>query len=392
MAVVGAPVPRRLRRPALAVALAAALLATLTAGSCAPASSAQPQQTPHDDVSYEDIPTVNPSDDPHNRENVLPVPKGTSPRGVEFADPDTGYALFTSCVAGQACVVGLALTLDGGGSWVARDLPFNDAIDVDMHVGRGNVLIIKAAPDGYYVSRDTGRTFDKRPLTPPPAELQLAEPQYSVGCQDLAASGCPDVQPWVIGDDGTRRSLPSRPSGVHRFTGLTAAADGTLWLTAQADAIASPEPGATISVWSSADHGKTWQPQGTAHAIDPTTTVRPVVRPDGGDVWLVGARFAARRQPGSSSWVEATAMREVAEVFSAEVLPGGAVLIASNQGVWTVDTGQRVRDPGARLIFRLRRLDATTILGYPAQQSGDVWLCTVHDKSCEWTHVAVSAR
>ena len=85
-------------------------------------------------------------------------------------------------------------------------------------------------------------------------------------------------------------------------------------------------------------------------------------------------------------------MREVAELFSAEVLPGGALLIASSQGVWVLDQQQRVRDPGARLIFRLKRLDATTILGYPAQQSGEVWLCTVKARACDWAHVAVSSR
>ncbi|MEV8514937.1 hypothetical protein [Dactylosporangium sp. NPDC051484] len=380
----------------LLVTLAAVLLATLSAGSCSPNGTAEPQQTPSDDISYEDVPaTPGGSEDPHNRQNVVPVPKGTSPRGVEFADPNTGYALFTSCVASQSCQAGLVLTLDGGSSWVPRKLPFAAAIDVDMRLGRGNVLIIKAAPDGYFVSRDTGRTFERRPLTPPPVELNLAEPQYSVGCQDTAASGC--SQPWTVGDDGNRAPLPARPSGDHRYTGLTSTADGTLWLTAQALAgTPSPAAGSTVTVWSSADHGHTWQPQGTAHATDETAVVRPVVAPDGSDVWLVGPHFAARRQRGTtgsaSVWTEATAMREVAEVFSAEVLPGGAVLIASNQGVWVLDQQQRTRDPGARLVFRLRRLDAQTILGYPAQQSGEVWLCTTKNKSCDWSHVAVSAR
>ncbi|MER7002967.1 hypothetical protein ABT297_07955 [Dactylosporangium sp. NPDC000555] len=384
------------KRPVLVVALAAMLLATLSAGSCSPNGTAAPQQAPSDDVSYEDVPaTPGGSEDPHNRQNVVPVPKGTSPRGVEFADSNTGYALFTSCVAGRPCQVGLVLTLDGGSSWVQRKLPFDDAIDVDMRLGRGNVLIIKAAPGGYFISRDTGRTFERRPLTPPPVELNLAEPQYSVGCL-TAANGCPE-QPWIIGDDGNRAPLPARPPGDHRYTGLTSAADGTLWLTAQA-LVGTPSPAAssTVAVWSSADHGHTWRPQGTAHATDETAVVRPVVAPDGSDVWLVGPHFAARRQRGTtgsaSVWTEATAMREVAEVFNAEVLPGGAVLIAGNQGVWVLDQQQRTRDTGARLIFRLRRLDAQTILGYPAQQSGEVWLCTTKNKACDWSHITVSAR
>jgi hypothetical protein len=388
VALVAAP-----RRRFLAVALAATLLVTLTAGSCQPHDTAQPQQPPGDEVSYEELPpTPNGSDDPHNRQNIVPVPKGTSPRVVEFADPNTGYALFSSCVGGQACQVGLVITLDGGGSWVARKLPFDDATDVDMRLGRGNVLIIKAAPDGYFVSRDTGRTFQQRPLSPPPIELNLAEQQFPVGCPDLTASGCPDPQPWVTGDDGLRKPLPGRPSGSHDYTGLAAATDGTLWLSAQAPDTAAP-PGVTINVWSSADHGRTWQAQGAAHASDPKVVAHPVVAPDGSDVWLVGARFAARRTPGGSgAWTEANTMREVAEVFSAEVLPGGVLLVASGQGVWLVDLQQRTRDAGARVIFRLRRLDATTILGYPAQQSGEVWLCAVQSRKCDWSRISVMSR
>nr|BFE64384.1 hypothetical protein GCM10020063_089100 [Dactylosporangium thailandense] len=388
------------RRRVLVFALAAALVTTLSAGSCAPNSTPQAEQTPDGDVSYEDVPTAYPSTDPKDRQTVVPVPKGTSPRGVEFADAGTGYALFTSCVAGTTCKAGLALTLDGGASWVARDLPFNDALDIDMRLGRGNVLILKAAPDGYFISRDTGRTFERRPLTPPPVELNLADPQYSVGCQDPAANGCADAQPWVVGDDGNRAPLPARPSGQHDWTGLTAAANGTLWLTARSSggaAGSSPAGGTTISVWSSSDHGRTWKSQGSTIAPQPDAVVRPFVSPDGQDVWLVGAQFAARMVAGQASnsavaWSESTAMREVTQVFSAEVLPGHRLLVASGQGVWLVDERQRVRDTGARLIFRLRRIDATTILGYPAQQSGDVWLCTVGDQGCDWVHVGVSAR
>ncbi|WP_426508899.1 hypothetical protein ACPPVO_59960 [Dactylosporangium sp. McL0621] len=387
------------RRPVLVLALAAALVSTLSAGSCAPNSTPEPAQPTDGDVSYEDMPTAYPSANPTDRQNVVPVPKGTSPRGVEFVDAGTGYALFTSCVAGGACKAGLALTLDGGSSWVERALPFNDAIDVDMRLGRGNVLIIKAAPDGYFISRDSGRTFQRRPLTPPPVELNLAEPQFSVGCQDPAATGCSDAQPWIVGDDGNRAPLPGRPSGQHEWTGLAAAADGTLWLTARAAGGApgsSPAAGTTISVWSSSDHGHSWKAQGNAFASQANAVVRPVVSPDGGDVWLVGPQFAAHmvagRDGAAAGWTESTAMREVAQVFSAEVLPAHRLLIASGQGVWLLDGQQRVRDTGARLIFRLRRLDATTILGYPAQQSGDVWLCTVGDQGCDWIHVGVSSR
>jgi hypothetical protein len=384
------------RRRGLAVALAAVLVATLSAGSCAPDDKAE-TPPPGDDVSYEEPPaTPNASDDPRDRRNVVPVPKGTAPRGVEFADADTGYALFTSCVAGQPCQVGLVFTLDGGGSWVARKLPFDDAIDVDMRLGRGNVLIIKAAPAGYFVSRNNGNTFERRPLTPAPVELNLAEPQYSTGCPDVAATDCPDLQPWVIGDDAARRPLPSRPSGNHRYTGLTATTDGTLWLAAQTTATTTvgatgTGSGPLIAAWSSTDRGRTWKSEGSIRASDPATVARPVVAPDGSDVWLVGPRFAARRT-GPGAWTEATAMREVGEVFSAEVLPGGAVLIASNQGVWVLDQQQRIRDQAARLIFRLRRLNPQTILGYPAQRSGEIWLCTPKPKACDWSHVAVTAR
>ena len=79
------------------------------------------------------------------------MPKGTSPRAVEFADADTGYALFSTCVSGLACQVGLVITLDGGQSWVARKVPFDDATEVEMRLGRGNVLLLRTVPGGWYV-------------------------------------------------------------------------------------------------------------------------------------------------------------------------------------------------------------------------------------------------
>ena len=148
----------------------------------------------------------------------------------------------------------------------------------------------------------------------------------------------------------------------------------------------------TVSVWSSADHGNTWRAEGAAR-LPQQSGVEPhvVVAPDGSDVWLAGNQYAARRS-AAGAWVEANAMREVAEVYSAEVLPGGVLLVASGQGVWTVEGDKRTRDQGGRLVFRLRRLSDTAILGYPAQQSGEVWLCAVTDKNCEWSRVAVAAR
>ncbi|UWP82690.1 hypothetical protein [Dactylosporangium fulvum] len=382
------------RRRAVVVALAAVLSATLTAGGCRPDESAQSEE-PAPDVSYEEVPPApTGSVDPRNRQSVVPVPKGTSPRAIEFTDADTGYALFTSCVAGLACKAGLVLTLDGGYSWVARKLPFDDATEVDMRLGRGNVLIVKAPPSGYYVSRDTGRTFEKRPLEPPPSELNLAEPKYQASCPDVGASECPTRQLTQVADDGTRTALPGKPVGNHVFTSLAATDDGKLWLSAKAvDNTANP-PVATISVWTSVDKGQHWVSEGSVHPQDPAVEPRLAVDPGGSVVWLVGGRFAAM-WTGAGKWTEATVMREVAEVYSAEVLGGGNLLVASGQGVWLVNLTQRVRDEAARTVFRLRRLDATTILGYPAQQSGEVWLCAFAEKvqpNCDWSRVAVTAR
>jgi len=374
------------------VALAAILSVTLTAGSCQRREEGD-EPPPDAGVSYEEPqPTPAGSEDPYNRQNVVPVPKGTSPRAVEFVDANTGYALFSSCVSGQPCQVGLVLTLDGGSSWVARELPFSDATEVELRLGRGNVLILKAAPDGYFISRDNGRTFVQRPITSPPPELGLADPQYRAGCPDQAASACPDRQLLQVGDNGVATALPGRPAaGDHSvFTSLVAQDDGKLWASTQMVDTAVTPPMATVSVWSSTDHGKNWRSEGAVHPPDATAEPHLAVAPDGSDVWLAGARFAARRTP--SGWTEAAAMREITELFSAEVLPAGALLVATSMGVWVLDLQQRVRDAGARLIFRLRRLADGTILGYPAQQSGDVWLCTPQSRKCDWSRVAVSAR
>ncbi len=380
------------RRRALAAALAAALTVTLTAGSCTP--DQEQAEEPAPDVSYqEELPPAPAGpEDPRNRQSVVQVPKGTTPRAVEFADADTGYALFSTCVSGLACQVGLVITLDGGQSWVARKVPFDDATEVEMRLGRGNVLLLRTAPGGWYVSRDTGRTFKQYPLIPAPPEVNLTEPRFSVGCLDGTVD-CAARQPMEVTDDGKRVALPGHPAGNHRFTSLVAQADGKLWLTAQAvETSATAAPMIAVSVWSSADHGRTWRAEGMSR-LPQRSGVEPhvVVAPDGSDVWLAGNQFAARRS-AAGAWVEASAMREVAEVYSAEVLPGGILLIASGQGVWTVDGERRSRDQSGRLVFRLRRLSDTAILGYPAQQSGEVWLCAVNDKNCEWTRVAVAAR
>ncbi|GAB3866803.1 hypothetical protein GCM10027610_119710 [Dactylosporangium cerinum] len=379
------------KRAVLAAALAAVLTMTLTAGSCTP--DKEPVEDPAPDVSYqEEAPAPVGSEDPRNRQSVVQVPKGTSPRGVEFADADTGYALFSTCVSGLACQVGLVVTLDGGQSWVTRKVPFDDATEVEMRLGRGDVLLLRTVPGGWYVSRDTGRTFKQYPLIPAPAEVNLTEPRYSVGCLDGTVD-CAARQPIEVTDDGKRVALPSHPAGNQRFTSLVAQADGKLWLTAQAvETSTTVAPMITVSVWSSSDHGRTWRAEGAAR-LPQQSGVEPhvVVAPDGSDVWLAGNQFAARRS-AAGTWVEADAMREIAEVYSAEVLPGGTLLVASGQGVWTVDSVKRIRDQGGRLVFRLRRLSETAILGYPGQQSGEVWLCEVRDKICEWSRVAVAAR
>ncbi|MET7398150.1 sialidase family protein [Dactylosporangium sp. NPDC005572] len=377
------------RRRALAVALAAVLIATLTAGGCQPEETPQAEE-PAPDVSYAELPPApTGSEDPHNRQNVVPVPKGTSPRAVEFADPDTGYALFSSCVAGQACEVGLVLTLDGGSSWVARKLPFDDATEVDMRLGRGNVLILKAAPTGWFISRDTGRTFQQRPMEPAPVELNLTEPRYQASCPEVGASECPARQLTQVADDGTRTAITDKPPGNHAFTSIAVTEDNRMWVSSKTTDGTAP----TISVWYSSDGGKHWVADGSVRPLDPTADPKLVVDPSGTAVWLVGGRFAARRN-GAGSWTEATAMRELSEVYSAEVLPRGRVLVATGQGVWLVDLEQKVRDTAARTIFRLRRLGQTTVLGYPAQQSGEVWLCSVEEKDgkCDWSRVAVTAR
>ncbi|WP_327007283.1 glycoside hydrolase [Dactylosporangium sp. NBC_01737] len=381
-----------MKRAALAAALAAALTLTLTAGSCTPDKESAEEPAP--DVSYQEElpPAPAGSEDPRNRQSVVQVPKGTSPRAVEFADADTGYALFSTCVSGLACQVGLVITLDGGQSWVARKVPFDDATEVEMRLGRGNVLLLRTVPGGWYVSRDTGHTFQQHPLIPAPPEVNLTEPRFSVGCLDGTVD-CAARQPMEVTDDGKRTALPGRPAGDQRFTSLVAQGDGKLWLTAQAvETSNSVAPMITVSVWSSTDHGRTWRAEGTAR-LPQHSGVEPhvVVAPDGSDVWLATNQYAARRN-AAGAWVEANAMREVAEVYSAEVLPGGLLLIASGQGVWTVDGDKRTRDQGGRLVFRLRRLSDTAILGYPAQQSGEVWLCAVKDKNCEWSRVAVAAR
>ena len=377
-------------RTSLVVLAALAALLALTGGGCQPAETDQ-AATP--EVSYPEVlPGPTGPEDRYNRQAQAPVPAGLSPKAIEFATVDRGYALFEGCVAGRPCRVALAVTLDGGSSWLARTLPFAEAAAAEMRLGRGNVLMLKLDPHGWFVSRDSGRTFQQRPPEPPPSELNLAGPQFQIGCLDTQATPCgANTRLLEIGPDGAKQALPSQP-GVANFSSMALGADGRLWLVAEAtDGSTSPLT-RTVTAWVSTDHGKSWSSAGSTRfnpaSVGSRTVV--VVSPDGGDVWIVDNGFAAMRA-ADGRWVEATAMREIDRFSGAEAMPGGKVLIAGPAGTWAVGLQQRYRDARARGIFSLRRIDQSVVQGYVGQQSGEVWLCAWTDPTCTWTRVSVSA-
>ena len=193
----------RLRRAATVVVASGVAIVALSGGGCQPPQEARPDPL----ASYTpDLPQPSRSEDPLDRRAYAPVPTGLSVAGLEFADADKGYVLFQRCATGRACEAALALTLDGGNSWLARKLPFTPSGPLTMYLGRGDVLVLRADGLGWFVSRDSGRSFEQRPADPTPPEANLAGARFARRCPN-GATTCPNPSVLEIGPDGVNGRL-----------------------------------------------------------------------------------------------------------------------------------------------------------------------------------------
>jgi hypothetical protein len=379
-------------RPTTALCAAALTAVALLGNACKPAGNAG-QLGPGDTgagATDARSATANPAgpDNPLDRRATAPVPAGFPVTDLEFVDADQGYALFQRCDQPRACRVALGVTLDGGYSWLERSLPFTPQGRVTLRVGlneeAANLLLLRAEPIGWFVSRDSGRTFEQRPLLPPPLEVNLTGPRYVHRCPS-SNPACPAPRPVLaIGADGVEAVRAGFPP-VGDLTGLQADGDGgKLW--------AVGHQSGTVLVAVSADQGHSWTAAGVIPVGPAILSAPPIlaVSSSGADVWLAGNGYGFRRA-ADGRWSPVPAMKDATDLRSAVALGQDVLLLAGTRGASTV-TGDRWVPDAPPEVAALRDLGGGVVQGYVASGSADtVWLCRCDGPDRQWIRVAVMA-
>jgi len=372
----------------VAFCAAALAVAALLGSGCKPTRAPGPDVAESAAVPEGLRPTEAPTpagpDNPLDRRATAPVPAGFPVTDLEFVDADQGYALFQRCDQPGACRVALVVTLDGGNSWIERPLPFTPQSRVALRVGPGTLLLLRAEPIGWFVSRDSGRTFEQRPLQPPPLEANLTGPRYVHRCPS-SNPACPAPRPVLaIGGDGVEAVRTAFPP-VGDLTGLQADGGGTkLWAVGR--------HAGTVLVAVSADQGRSWIPAG-AIPLGPSILGDPpilAVSSSGADVWLAGNGYGFRRA-ADGRWSPVPAMKDATDLRSAVALGHDVLLLAGTRGASTV-TGDRWVPDAPPEVAALRDLGGGVVQGYLASGSADtVWLCRCDSPDRQWIRVAVMA-
>jgi hypothetical protein len=353
------------------LAILAALVAT-TGGSCRPgrdpdAGPSRPAPNRPDagrTGTGRDIETG----ERHSRLTVL---TGQRPQTLEFVDAATGYLMFTGCA--NRCRGALFVTFDGGQSWVERGLPVQVADRLQLDVVDANTVVVTAEPTTWFVSRDTGRTFQRFDAAPP--ELNRAGGHVQIRCP--GSDRCP-VQ--VVRDGAAVAAQPVLP-GVLRFA--TLGGDGRIWVVSVQD----KEAHTAVS----ADGGRTWRRFGAGLPLAETGAVQLTAAPEGGDVWLVAGSGGG---PIAIYFADADRWRPVMSSLnlgpgriSAAAAGGGALATGSGEfGFVLADGRWWPSDPPRRVAFVTALADGTV-----AAASGpeEVWLGTGTGPERHWDHVSV---
>jgi hypothetical protein len=153
---------------------------------------------------------------------------------VEFADPDTGYAI-AQCVTGDPCSPTLARTADGGQTWTMTTLPRIES-DPDLLLFPDGGLAV-----GGYVSADQGRTWQAAP--------GRAGQPAAAGREQVLRLG-DAVEVWDSGY-GSGGALATQPGLTAHWLASTPTASGAWWAAGQADGQAA------VAV--TRDGGRTWK-------------------------------------------------------------------------------------------------------------------------------------
>jgi hypothetical protein len=362
---------------ALAVLMA---LLSMAAVSCQPFNArpaADPTQSA-DDSPGQDIPSG-------ERQARLNVPAGLKVTTVDFADVDTGYALFVGCAS--QCSGALFVTLDGGFSWLQRQLPAVVASNLQVYVVDHSTVLLLAEPEGWYVSRNTGRSFAGSPHVPD--ELALLDGRVRASCPgDQAGDGCARRAVWAQTDHG-EQPVATQPPLPGALRDARLGGDARIWAVSL--------DGTTLNTAVSTDQGRTWRRQNPVTGPTNTAIVRLYVSKDGGDVWLVAS---AGTGPPVAWWLDQAGWLPQADIpslnpklvsFAAAGNGALAVALGSRLGYLLMDAGrsrwmQANRPRGVASVTALP--DGTLVAGRGA---GERWLGSGTGFSRTWVHVTVDA-
>ena len=214
------------------------------------------------------------------REAKVPVPSDFSRISVQFEDAGHGYALYTRCGTsgtaglGQAsCTAALMVTTDGGRSWNGIPHPEAIAVNHQMFVGAGRVVLL-AEPHAWYLSEDRARTFAKHPWDPSLSDPYAAvDERFQVCCFRDGGR----LAEWV--GDRARETIVQPP-----VPGLRAVASrgSTIYAAGLSDG------GLRAAI--SFDAGKTWRRPPVAGDSTGMESAGILVSHDGTDVWLIAQR------------------------------------------------------------------------------------------------------
>jgi photosystem II stability/assembly factor-like uncharacterized protein len=373
----------------LAVLLA---LVGVTAAACRPDNAAQPAPTP---TQSNDTPDqYQPSDE---RVSLLKVPNGMQISTVQFADVDTGYALFLSCPKG--CTGALFVTLDGGFSWLQREFPAgSQTTNLKLYPVDHSTVLLHAEGDAWYVSRDTGRTFTSS--LQQPVEWRLIAGPVQTRCADgsipgdASGAGQSGTTPGCgqravrVAADG-ERPLATQPPLPGRLQDARLSRDGRIWAVA--------EDRAMLYTAASADGGRTWTRQNPVTAPPQFASARLYTSPDGQDVWLTssGATGAPLAwwfdQTGWQPQSELPTMNPDLVTFAAAGGGALAVGLGFRIGYLLVENGKPrwVPEERPRSVGVVGTLPDGTLIA--SRGAGERWLSTGRGFNRSWVHVSVDA-
>ncbi|MEV0719925.1 hypothetical protein [Asanoa sp. NPDC050611] len=212
------------------------------------------------------------------RAGSVPVPPSYHLQQVEFVDQALGYALFARCGSGsgapgpgEVCSAALVRTQDGGRTWNQAYNPRPEAKGFQIEADRQR-LVLYADPDGYYVSRDSGRTYDY--AAGDTNAVRVLRGEYQVCCDG-------DEQQRVVwfgpgGKPKPTRSQPDVPS-------LRAVGSAVHWLFAAG----VDDNGRPVTAVSN-DQGATWRQVPVGGASGRIAGLRIAVDRTGTYAWLIG--------------------------------------------------------------------------------------------------------